>query len=157
MAKNTNGYLVAGGLLGLGIFGWIKLSNKQQAVERLSYALKEVRLKLQKGVLLVRIDLDVNNPTSEVLKFKDFSGSLFADTQKLGDITIPNPVNIVAKGITPVQLSAFIPAGKLVTTLLSTLTTMALPTAGYLKGTIRVGNLQIPVDEEFKFNEPKKS
>jgi hypothetical protein len=141
----------------IGLYGLYKFSNKSQALERISYILQEVKLKLQKGLFLVRIDVIVMNPTNETLRFKDFSGTLFADSQKIGDINIPNPVNILPKSQTKVELQAFVPLAKAANLLLNSLLTMKLPTRGLLKGTLRVGNIQLPVEEEFKFNEPTKS
>lgn len=157
MANTQKTGLIVSALAALGLFGLYKFSNKSQALGRISYFLKEIKLKYQKGVFVVRIDLIIHNPTSEELKFKDFSGSLFADSQKLGDIEIPNPVLIKAKTDTPISLNTLIPAGKIATLFLNALSTMSLPSKGILKGTIRVGAMQIPVDEAFDFNTPKKT
>jgi len=145
-------------ILGAGLlYGIAKASNASQAAERLSYTLKEVKLSMSKGRILARIDIWVNNPTRERLRFKDFSGTLYADSQKVGDVQIANPVDLPPKVTTPISLQAFITPTSVITLIFSALAKGSLPSKGYLKGTLRIGALQLPVDEEFMFNEPQQT
>lgn len=154
MASSHTGLKVFGlvGLAGLGLYF---LHNVQNAVDNLRYTLREVKISYKNLRLLINIDLVITNPTNQDLKFKQFTGKVYADNTFLGYADIPNQTVIKAKSDTIVNLSTVIPANSVIDIFINNIAKLKLPTTGKLTGLATVGNVNIKIDETFKFNEPK--
>lgn len=154
MAKGKGG-LIALGLMGSAIAAFAWFGRKKEALERIDYSIKEVKIRLSGSTFLVKIDLLINNPSNEKLSFKSFDGTVYADNQKLGDVSIPNSTVIAPNTQTVVSLSSFIPANNIAQIFLNTLTEMKLPSKAILRGTLTVGRFKIPVDNTIDLTAPK--
>lgn len=152
MARNK--YIVPTILTGLAGFGLYKLFTVKNAANTLRYTLGGVKISYKSFRLLLSIDLIITNTSNQNLSFKQFSGKLWADTNFLGYIDIPNSTTIRAKADTTVNLSTVIPANAVIDLLFDNLLKLQLPTKGTLRGTAVVGTLNLPIDETFNFNTP---
>ena len=152
MARNK--YIVPTLLTALAGYGLYKLSTIKNAANTLRYTLGGVKISYKDFRLLLSIDLIITNTSNQVLRFKQFSGKLWADSNFLGFVDIPNATTIRAKADTTVNLSTVIPASAVVDVLFGNLLKLKLPTKGILRGTAVIGSINIPIDETFDFNTP---
>lgn len=155
MARNK--YIVPTLLTGLAGFGLYKLFTVKNAAETLRYTLGGVKISYKNFRLLLSIDLLITNTSNQNLSFKQFSGKLWADSNFLGYVDIPNATTIRAKADTTVNLSTVIPASAVVDVLMNNLLKLQLPTQGTLKGTAVIGSINLPIEETFDFNTPAKT
>jgi hypothetical protein len=155
MARNK--YIVPTLLTGLAGFGLYKLFTVKNAAETLRYTLGGVKISYKNFRLLLSIDLLITNTSNQNLSFKQFSGKLWADSNFLGYVDIPNATTIRAKADTTVNLSTVIPASAVVDVLMNNLLKLQLPTKGTLKGTAVIGSINLPIEETFDFNTPAKT
>jgi hypothetical protein len=155
MAGSHTGFKVFG-LVGLAAVGLYALHSVQNAADNLRYTLKEVKISYKNFKLLISIDLIISNPTTQDLKFKQFTGKIYADNTFLGYADIPNQTNIKAKSDTIVNLSTVIPTTSVIDIFINNVAKLKLPTTGKLVGLATIGNVNIKIDETFNFNEPAK-
>jgi LEA14-like dessication related protein len=149
-----NKYIIPAILTGLSGFGLYLLGNVMNASNNLRYTLGAVKLSYKNLRLLAEIELIITNPTRQSLKFKHFTGKLYADSNFLGYVDIPNETTIQAKSDTTVKLSTVIPASSIVDLFMDNLMKFKMPSKGKLTGIATVGSVQIPVNETFEFNQP---
>lgn len=142
--------ILTGGLAYAGYKGY----QKNNAIDNLSISIKDIKVGFANKFMQTKIELLVKNPTSEALRFKNFTGKIYLDSQSLGNIDIANPVNISPKSTTPVTLSSTLPTNNIITTMASFLFSKKLPTKGIVDGIITIADLKFKVYKEFPFNAP---
>jgi hypothetical protein len=153
MASNTGkvfGLLAAGAAA----FGVYKLAKKDDAIGKLQIVIQNIKIGFANAFMQVKIDLLVKNPTRETLRFKNFVGKIYVDSQSLGNIDIANPVNILPRTDTPVVLSASVPVTNILKSLASFLFTKSVPTKGIVDGVVSIGDLKFKIYKEIPFNPP---
>ena len=154
MAKGSNNGLLYT-LIGSGIaLGLYKFFAKSSALNKLQIVVGGCKLKLANTFIQVTIDLIVKNPTSEVLSFRNFVGTVYLDAQSLGVIDIPSATTIKANANTTVSLTSSIPITNILKAAGSFLFSKSMPSKGVVRGTVNVGSLSVPVYQEVAFNSP---
>lgn len=135
-------------------FGTWFYFKKSATIDALQVNPTNLKFKVAPKFIQVAFDLLIDNPTDDSLQFKDFDGNIYLDTQSLGSVSIPNPVNIKPKSKSKVSLSTTLPTNSILQAAASVLLDNKLPSKGIIRGTVHLGSMAIPVYKAIDLSKP---
>jgi LEA14-like dessication related protein len=137
------------------LYGLYRAFAQKNAINQLRVDVKDIKLSFKNTAFQINLNLSIDNPTSETLQFRNFTGKIYLDSQQAGTLDIPNPVQIKPRSNYTVPLTAVVPLATITKQLVNILLTKQVPTKGIIDGIVNIGNLQLPVYQVFNFTIPK--
>ena len=138
-------------------FAAFSLSGKSTAASLLQYDIKSLKVeKLSLTALRMRVVFGIINPTDSPLAFTSFVGDLMDGTTKVTSISTiqgNSGIQVAPNGTTLIPIVFNVPNKTIITKLLSLFTKGDKIQNYTIKGLLKLGSMQIPVNQTVSLTE----